>query len=511
MSWKNYLICALISLIVLLCLVWFQNVPGYMDAEYYYSMGLRIAKSGEFSEPFVWNYLSGANSVPHSGFDYWMPLPALVAAIGMWVMKSYSFGAARIGPVILACAIPPLTMFLSYRLTARKSVAFLAGALAVLPAFYSVFITTTDSFAIVMVLGGIFVILALREKRWYHYALIGVVAGLLHLTRADGLVWLFAGVVLVWESKQQRGLSLAALLGGYLIVMGPWMVRNLRVLGTILPAGSSRMFWLREYNDLFTYRVKELNFKYWVAQGWKSIVTNVLLSTGKNLMTAIFIQGQLVLLPLMIVGIRRNWRLAGVRISLVVWAMVFIIMSAVFPFAGMRGGFLHSGAVLQPLLWALAADGFQAAITWGEKKRGWKLEKGLIVFGSSLVILLGLASAFIYNERVIGGSLSDPIWEESFQSAQEVGEELASRGVNGLVMINNPPGLYAATGLSAVVIPSGGTDVLLEAAREFGAEYIVLEPNHPLALDELYRYPEDEQRLIYMGRTDGTYYFAVPE
>jgi hypothetical protein len=75
-------------------------------------------------------------------------------------------------------------------------------------------------------------------------------------------------------------------------------------------------------------------------------------------------------------------------------------------------------------------------------------------------------------------------------------------------MINNPPGLYVATDRSAVVIPNGGIDTLLRSAEESGAEVLILEVNHPDALDYLYSEPEKEDKLEYLQTFSDVHYFS---
>ncbi|MEJ2448778.1 MAG: glycosyltransferase family 39 protein, partial [Anaerolineales bacterium] len=203
MNWKHYLILTLLSAVVLGVTASFLNSPGYMDAEYYYVMGLRIAKYGEFSEPFIWNYLTEIQTIPHPGFSYWMPIPALVSSIGMWITRIFSFSAARSGPIAIAALIPAVSMGLCYRLTGKRLISWLAGMLAVFPAFYSIFLTTTDSFGIMMLLGGIYLWTALGNDSRSKYLVLGLLTGLLHLTRPDGLLWFAAGLLLVYKSEKK--------------------------------------------------------------------------------------------------------------------------------------------------------------------------------------------------------------------------------------------------------------------------------------------------------------------
>jgi len=127
-------------------------------------------------------------------------------------------------------------------------------------------------------------------------------------------------------------------------------------------------------------------------------------------------------------------------------------------------------------------------------------------------MLVAIASIFIYHNRVIGEDFRQPIWENAYQDASGIGvalEELGS-SADELIMINNPPGFYAATGRSAIVIPNGGVEDLLAAGSDFGAKILVLERNHPQNLTALYNAPGEEDRLEYLGKWNHVAYFRLP-
>ena len=64
-----------------------------------------------------------------------------------------------------------------------------------------------------------------------------------------------------------------------------------------------------------------------------------------------------------------------------------------------------------------------------------------------------------------------------------------------IVMVGNPPAFNYHTGLSAVVIPNENLDRTLEAARRYGASYLILDQNHPRPLASLYRGDQHHPRL----------------
>jgi hypothetical protein len=77
-------------------------------------------------------------------------------------------------------------------------------------------------------------------------------------------------------------------------------------------------------------------------------------------------------------------------------------------------------------------------------------------------------------------------------------------------MVNNPPGFALATGRSAIVIPNGGVQESLAAARQFGADVLLLEMNHPLGWNDIYATPQAISSLQYVESYDGTQIFFIP-
>ncbi|MEJ2759601.1 MAG: hypothetical protein P8046_14065, partial [Anaerolineales bacterium] len=218
-----------------------QTNPGYMDAYYYFQGGTRIAAGCGWEEMFIWNYLGDPTGLPVPGFTYWMPLTSLVAALGIWLFGGSmpAFEAAQVVFVLLASLVPPLTASLTVTITRRRNAAWLAGFLAGFTGFYLPYQTTTDSFVVYMVLGGLFFLTFLRLKRARGF-LMGLLAGLMHLARADGLLWLgIAGLAglfdlaeegerIRWKAFFSRMFTMrylrfgAAVVAGYLLVMAPW-------------------------------------------------------------------------------------------------------------------------------------------------------------------------------------------------------------------------------------------------------------------------------------------------
>ena len=512
-----------------------QHVPGYMDAEYSYAGALRLAQGQGFSEMILWNYLDDPAGLPHPSHAYWMPLATMVAAAGLWLgdrlpVFSTDFAAARLFFVLMAACVPALTSWLSWRLVARVDLALVSGLLALFGGFYVPYMTTTDSFALVMLLGSA-LLLAIPvasdpgcapSRRWKVGFLTGLLAGLMHLVRADGLLWLsLAAGILIWRmiasdrSALRVGLIVfGALLAGYFLCMGPWMVRNLIVFGAPLAPGGGRVFWLTDYNELFIYPAVQLSTARWWSSGLADILGDRWWALGTNLQSAVAVQGLILLGPLVIAAswrLRDDWR---VRTAWSGWLLTLFAMTIVFPYAGARGGFFHSGAALQPFFWALAPYGLQLVVEWVGKRRTWNIPRAGRVFQVVIVTIAILLSVFIYANRVIGFTPGVVAWETGVAHYREIELALADWGANPdeMIMVNNPPAYYVANQRPAIAIPDGGVQALLEAASRYQGKYLVLEFNQLRDADDLYAQPGDRPGLRYLGSVDETriYRFDAP-
>lgn len=511
MNGRTYLILALAGLCAAVFVAVFQPVPGYLDADYYFAGGLQLADGRGFTEPYLWNYLDEPAGLPHPSHAYWMPLTSLLAAAGMLLTGSKTWFAARLGFLLLAAALPPLTARLSSLLTARRDQAILAGALAVFPAFYWPYLTITDTFGPYLFLGGCFflVVGSARLGFFDRAGLLGLIAGFMHLTRADGLLWLGIGglaILFFMPDAPRRGRAggLFLCLAGYLAVMLPWFVRNLATFGVPLAPGGDRMLWLTAYDQVFAYPAHQLTFRSWIESGWEAIAEARLWALGLNLATALAVQGEIFPGPLVLVGAWTLHRDPRVRLALLAWGLTLLTMTLAFPFAGARGGFFHSGAAIQPVWWALTPLGLERTIAWARRWRKWKQDgRAERVFAALLLGLVVFLSAAVTWPRVAAGA-----WERERLLYQQVGARLAAGET--VVMVANPPGYYLASGSPAIVLPNGDLALALAVAERYGAGYLVLEPQAmPAGLRPVYENPQAQEGLVYLGEVDDAHLFAI--
>jgi hypothetical protein len=532
-----YLIFYLIACLVLIGISRYQDVPGYMDAEYYYITGVKIADGTGLLEPFLWNYLDNPVGLPHPSHSYWMPMASFVMAAGSLITGTFCFGVARIGFILLAAFIAPLSALLAWNIGATKQGVFLVSGLAIFPGFYYAYLSTTDTFGIYMILGSVWCLICasyiktnFMRRKWIFAFLLGSVTGLMHLSRADGVVWLGVSltVCFLWSSSDRKLIDyrsryqLASLLRqlfsisayillGYLLIMGLWLFRNRQVFGTFLSPGSALSLWFVDYDDLYIYPSSLITYERWLSTGIKEILRIRWWAFRLNVQTALIVQGGIFLWPLSLIGawnLRHRMEIIGMSIA---WIISFGVMTVIFPFAGARGGFFHSGAAFQPLLWALVPIGLSRFVNWGKIKRGWDTRAAYSVFGFGIILITFVMTVFVGSRRVLGSDIQSKSWGDSYRNYLAIDSYLDSIGVdmNEILMVNNPPGYYLASGKQAIAIPDGDENSLIAAGKRYGASYVILEVNHPQGLHELYDNPGDLIGLEYVNSFLGTRIYQI--
>ncbi len=487
-----------------------ETQPGYMDAEYYYVMAKLIYAGRGASEPFIWNYINNPTNIPVPSFSYWMPFTSFVAFVGMLLGRNTDWNSGRILFFALAAGVPVLTYAMGWVISQKRQVAWLAGMLAWFPVYYAPYLVTTDAFVIYMVLGTIWILLikALLDENKDMVVLLGLVSGLMHLTRADGLIWFCLLMILLLIKYLKGGvprkivlLVMIKALCGYLLVMGGWYLRNYFQYGNIFPPGNQRLLWLNSYDEIFIYPPSQLTFGRWIDGGIHAILLTRLNALIQNLLSFLAVQCEIFLLPLLVWGLKSTWNKRVYGTVLSVWCVLLILMSFIFPFAGYRGGFFHAVSAFQPFIWGVSAAGMVSFVEWGVRVRGWNYERAWKVFSISGIILSFVLTVFVSYNRIVGNNPKGWEWTRSAEQYRQICRRLNELDLEdeSAVMINNPVGFYLTCQKPAIVIPAGGEEALRAVSDVFNARYLVLEEHLPKELDLLYHNPSDfpDYRLIF--------------
>jgi len=531
MNHRTTLLLVLLGISSALLVSIFQSSPGYMDADYYFASALRLYEGYGFSEQILWNFLDSPTGLPHPSHAYWLPLTSILAYMGMMLGQSDSFISARLFFIVIGGLVPILTAQLTMSLSKRRDHAILSGILAAVPGFYLAYIGTIDAFGIFMVLGALWLIVVGNSNIRgipTQVFLLGVISGFMHLTRSDGVLWLIVALVSINTkvfgvgNNDSRGQKLSIMrqifyslvcILGYILVFGPWMLRNYLVFDTLLIPGGEKILWLIRYDDLYSYPASLLTPERWLESGVTEILQARIQAFGQNIQTALFVQGEIFLLPLSVLGLWGFRNRVIVRLGLLGWTITFLTMTLIFPYVGWRGAFFHSGVAVQPLIWASVPAGLDIFVQWGVRVRNWNATQAKSVFSFGIVILALLLSVLAVYKRVIGDNPMKPVWSASQVTYQEIENIIKDNTLNPdeIVLVNNAPGYYVATGRSAISIPNGDLMTTLDVSRKFNVSYLILESNHPGGLNDLYENPGDRPGLKFLESIAGTHIFRFEE
>ena len=514
MKRKDLLSLFFVGLTFNLILAWFQLAPGYMDADYYYSGGLRLVQGHGFIENYRWNYLATLQSLPYPSLGYWFPFASILAAIGMLVTGQQAFWAARLGFILVAALVPHVTALLCFQIKPSRAIAISAGLLAVFSGYHAPFMPTTDNFGLFMLFGGLFFIIFPRKER-FSSLLLGLIVGFMNLSRVDGLLWLVVGIVgfySLWRNSLPRSkisvllYTLLFFIFGYTLVMGPWILRNLSTWGTPLTPAGSNVIWMTDYDDTFAWPASRINWQTWLATGWLSALNGRLNAIQLNFINTIAAQCAFLLFPFILTGVwvlRKDLR---IRLAVLNWVVLFFMMSIIFPFAGARGSFFHAAAALQPIWFTAAVIGMDSLVE-KVRARGWFTPSAPAIFRTSLVLLMALLTIYLANVAIIEND-----WNHFFRTYTKAETMLVQNGalIEDAVIVANSPAYYSTSGRSAIIVPDENLNSVHALAHQFGARFLILEKAYDTdPMSQVYKNPQGEPGLIFLGEFENVRVFKI--
>lgn len=470
-----------------------------MDGYYYTTNGARLANGWGLTEEVIWQFLDNPTGLPTPSHSYWMPAASFITAFG------YQFGdgfrAAQWPFWLLSGLLPILTYLIAVQLNGQRWQAISSGLLTAAGGFYAGWLNQPSTFAPFAWFGAgclLFLMLAFQAGGGKNWLLAGVMAGLAHLTRADGLL-LFGvgGLLLVWVGLQRKEKPLllysGAFFAGYLLIMVGWFWRNFLVWQRPLSTAGTQTIFLTQYDDLFAFG-RSFDLDHLLAWGWGNIFSSRVDAVWVAAQTFLAVNCLIFLFPFVIWGwsaVRKqeNRLLAPLILYTV---SLFATMSLVFTFPGQRGGLFHSSVAIWPWCMALAPIGVQHAVNWmAQKLPHWQPERAGRFF-----MALFVAVAFLLTGAVNLSRQSEDIETGVYQ---EWGTQLPPDAV---VMVGNPPKFNYHTGLAAISVPNEPPSILFSAADTFGVNYLILDKHVPLPLTDFYQMEDSISRFDLIDQID---------
>lgn len=471
---REWLVVAVFALAAALLLVRVVPRPTNTDSFYHFNAAVRLAAGQGLTETTVWTYVGqperDAPAAEIPSHLYWMPFTSMLAALGMTLAGAPGdFAAAQLPLALCLAGALVVTYWLGYKLGGGRRQAVTALLLATFSGFFVNYWGEIDTFAPYALIGALSLVgigLGAERQEAGWFALAGVLAGLGHLTRSDGLLLLLTGwFVLLWPwwrgAWRTRILSFGVFTLAYLLVMLPWFLRMMVAVGAPLPLGGLGAIWFTEYNDLFRYPPVFAPADL-LGDGLGLLIQTRLEALSNNLGTLLAVEGYAVLLPLMLVGL---WRRRGpFTLGFMLFALgLHAAMTLVFPFPGYRGGLFHGVAALLPWWAALAPAGLDATVDWiVERRRHWRAPQAKFIFSMGMVLLATALTFTVLRPPRAGGTPA--LWTAL----------AAALPPDARVMLNDPPQLYYFTGLGGVVLPSAAPESIADIARAYNITHLLL-------------------------------------
>ena len=183
--------------------------PGYMDAYYYYDGAEALYRGLGFNEEFIWNYLDDPPGIPHPSHLYWPPLSSILAYLSFLVFGP-SYRAAQLPFILFSAPLPLVTYYISCQTSPSRRHAIAAALFTAFSGYYTIYWASPDSFAPFAMTASLSLVAmakGLRGDSLWWFALSGALAGLSHLTRADGvllLAVLLIVIIFTWWLEEYR-------------------------------------------------------------------------------------------------------------------------------------------------------------------------------------------------------------------------------------------------------------------------------------------------------------------
>ncbi len=460
--------------------------PTYFDAYYYSINGRQLATEQGWTEPVIWQYLDAPASLPTDSHTYWMPLTSIVAAGGHMVAGD-GFRAAQLPFVLLTTTLPLLAYAIARHLSQERWAARTAALFTMAGGYYAGQWNQPSTFALFAWVagGGLLALgLALEAKRpnklWFAA---GLLAGLSHLTRADGLLLLAVGLLLLlWQAIRSPAPLLPrslALIGGYLAVMGGWFIHLWRVTGRPLSTVGTQTMFLTTYDDTFAYG-RQFSLQSYLDWGMDNIVRSKLTAVSLSFQTFIAVTGLFFLGGFILWAWIKLGRAERTKLFLRPFTLysiaLFLSMTFIFTFPGQRGSLFHSSTALWPWAMALAAVGIGFVVEWiATLLPHWRPEKSKPLFAGLFV-----AIAFIISIVLSG---TQPIATDEAALYKQLGGQMDD---GARVMLGNPLAFNYHTGIPAVILPNEPPEIVLEAMAQYDIDILLLDPDHVQPMAELY-------------------------
>jgi 4-amino-4-deoxy-L-arabinose transferase-like glycosyltransferase len=477
----DLVVLVMLALIARVAAAAIAGYAPYTDPAYYTLVAERLATGHGFTVPVIWSFLEVGSRIPETATlpvasnGHWMPLTSVIAAGSMAVFGA-TWRAGQVPMVLLSTLLVPFTYLVGWEFWRRRSVALLAGVLAIVAGPLLLYYPTIDNFAVFGVLGSTGIYASMRAVRsprpglWL--VLAGAAVGLATLARVDGLLlavapataWL---VIRGWRRADLWAWGFASVLA-FGVVVAPWLVRNLATYGSPLPSAGGHTLWITSYNEQFSIG-HSVDLAHYLAWGWPQIIGSKLSSWLDILgRTAVLLGGAFVFT--FIPGLWIHRRRPELLPFIVYWVVMFVVMGAIFTFHAPKGAFYHSAPAWLPFALPMAVASLGAVATaigrfWPFLRRS-QTHRFLAVAATLGAIVLSLiGSSVIYGQ-----------WDRSHRLDAAAAAWLVEHHATGdVVMYSDPATLALLSGSPGVAAPYDPYPVIERVIDAYKVRWVVVQ------------------------------------
>ncbi len=496
-------ICAAALALRLFALTFVQH-PGIADPNHYYNLGLRLVQGQGFTIDYIWNYFRPPEAIVHPE-DHWMPLAGVLAAAGFSVLGE-NVPAALAAFVLIGALLPLIGYGAARQFGLQEPTAlFCAAAVGALPEFILNSVRTDTTVPNVLLVCASILLLThgLRQGRAWAFAASGVCAGLSYLTRNDGalLLPMLAVTALVyglWGKVERKAAwwMLLLLPVTMLLVVIPWLLRNVQAFGTPSPSGFSDMFFYTDvldhwsYGRQFTLETMLLNqtpAQLIAKRLFELAAAAKLMYTTLDMALPVVTLGGLLLL--LTARDRQRWLILAPTLILLLG--VLVAYPILIPYKSQSGSFKKAYLTLIPLLLPLAGYALERAITERRLRIG------------AMVLIVGFLAANGI-ELVRADARFTNTYLATMRRVADVVHRLPDTNGDGqVILMAQDQFMLRFLDVRSIMLPAENRETILAVAQRYQADYLMMPPDRP-ALDPLYTGQESDPRFMSVQPVYGT-------
>jgi 4-amino-4-deoxy-L-arabinose transferase-like glycosyltransferase len=467
--------------------------PGHADDAFYYDVARSLTAGRGFEIDYIWHYLAPPATVTHPANDYWLPFPSVAMAVSLRLLGDSVFAALLPG-ILFGVGLAPLLYWGARHRGESHLIAFSAALLALVePTLVGASLESNSTiYYTVLVALSLLVADAGTGRPWL-LLLAAVAAGLASLARQDGFLLLVLLGFLIWRAggpwpvRARRVLVAAA---AYVVTLAPLLALNYASFGRVVAPGHARLLFATRFEEgLYSYS-QWPNWSTYLQWGFPNILLSKLGAAIANFEGIWEQMGWLAALSLlaMLAGAlgpdRAVWW-SRERPFVVFVALLLGFHTLVTTFTA-GSGFLNSSPAIVPGCLLIVAGALARLLR----------RPPLTLLAVAILTAALAARAFTEAREVI--EARNRLVQPLAHVKALIERDAMTPPAEVVVMARVPWELHWSTGYKAIQIPADDLPTILEVARRYRANYLLLPAPRP-ALERLYRDERSDGRFRFVG------------